>query len=138
MPPLAGLRFHHIGLAVRDDRIATDFLAAMGYACGPVVYDPEQNVRLRMCDKSAAPSIEIVFPGDGDGPLTPILKQTSQMIYHTCYEVDDRDEIVEAIRAAGFRCIEVASPRPAVLFGGRKVSFHQVPGFGLIELLDRV
>jgi hypothetical protein len=30
----------------------------------------------------------------------------------------------------------LSPPQPAVLFGGRKVSFYSVAGFGVIEILE--
>ena len=51
---LADLRFHHMGLAVRSEETANRFLTEMDYRCGPIVYDPEQNVHLRMCEKAGA------------------------------------------------------------------------------------
>jgi hypothetical protein len=134
--PLRGFKFHHFGLAVRSDRIAVEFLTALGYVCGPAIYDREQNVRLRMCDKPGEPSIEIITTGEGDGPLTHILKRYDQLFYHSCYEVDDRDAALASIQSAGLRSIETSAPRPAVLLGGRLVSFHTIPGYGLIELLS--
>jgi methylmalonyl-CoA/ethylmalonyl-CoA epimerase len=136
MAPLSGFRFHHFGLATRSDETAVEFLTALGYACGPSVYDSEQNVRLRMCDKVGDPSIEIITPGEGDGPLTSILKRYHQLFYHSCYEVDDRATALAEIERAGFRCMETSAPRPAILFGGRLVSFHTIIGYGLIELLS--
>ena len=136
MAPLCGFKFHHFGLAVRSDQTAVQFLTALGYVCGPTVYDGEQNVHLRMCDHAIQPSVEIVTPGEGDGPLMNILKRHDQLFYHSCYEVDDRTAAIGAIEEIGLRCIEVSAPRPAVLFGGRLVSFHTIPGYGLIELLS--
>lgn len=130
------LRFHHMGLAVRSDETAAEFLTWMGYVCGPLVYDLEQDVRLRMCEKTGAPSVEIVTFGKGDGPLSQMLKRFDQLIYHTCYEVDDRDRALVSLENSGFRVTLASPPRPAILFGNRLVSFHLVPGFGLIELLS--
>lgn len=132
------LRFHHHGLAVREDTDALNFLALLGYDCGPLVYDPVQNVRLRLCSHLAMPTVEIVMAGEGLGPLDAILRRQDQLLYHTCYEVDDRAGVLDALEQADLRVFEVLGPTPAILFGGRKVSFHTVMGLGLIELLDRV
>jgi hypothetical protein len=134
--PLRGFKFHHFGLAARSDQTAVEFLTALGYVCGPTIYDSEQNVHLRMCDRPGEPSIEIITAGEGDGPLMNILKRYDQLFYHSCWEVDDRAAALAAIGELGLRCIEVSAPRPAVLFGGRLVSFHTIPGYGLIELLS--
>ena len=71
-----GLEFHHLGLAVKSEAEAdaVEYLEAMDYAVGEKIYDNEQNVNLRMCHHASEPDIEIVLPGDGKGPLDPILK----------------------------------------------------------------
>lgn len=129
--------FHHHGLALQDDADALLVLRLLGYTVGAVVHDPLQDVRLRLCTHSTMPAIEIVMPGDRPGPLDGVLRRHAQLIYHTCYEVADREAALAALEEAGVRLIEVLPPVPAVLFDGRKVSFHTAMGFGLIELLDR-
>ena len=133
----AAFAFHHHGLALHDDADALLVMELLGYEFGAAVYDPVQDVRLRLCTHPAMPAIEIVMPGDRPGPLDSILRRHAQLIYHTCYEVSDRATALAAFDEAGVRLIEVLAPVPAILFGGRKVSFHTAMGFGLIELLDR-
>ena len=134
---MTGLAFHHHGLAVRADGEAIAFLEHLGYRIGALVEDPRQNVRLRLCRHAAMPSVEIVMPGRGPGPLAALLKRHDQLLYHTCYETDDRGSALAGFEERGMRVIEVLPPTPAALFGGRMVSFHTIMGFGLIELLDR-
>lgn len=136
-PNLAGpLTFHHHGLALHDEGEALRFVALLGYRTGELVYDPLQDVRLRLCVHELLPAIEFVMLGDRPGPLDAIVRRHDQLLYHTCYEVADRDAVLGAFEDADLRAIEVLGPTPAILFGGRKVSFHTVMGFGLIELLD--
>jgi methylmalonyl-CoA/ethylmalonyl-CoA epimerase len=134
---ISGLTFHHHGLAVRNDEQALIFLGALGYAAGELLHDTLQDVRLRLCTHESLPTVEIVMPGDGDGPTRGLLARNEGLLYHTCYEVDDRAAVLEALEDKGLRAFEVLAPTPAVLFGGRLVSFHTIRGFGLIELLDR-
>lgn len=132
----AHMRFHHFGLALASEQDTLPFLESMGYVVGTLVYDPLQNVNLRMCTHTSEPDIEIVLPGEGDGPLTKILGQSEAMIYHSCYEVDDLDTTLDAFDAADVRVFPISPPTPAVLFGGRKVSFYRIAGFGVTELLE--
>lgn len=132
----AAFKFHHHGLALQDDADALRVVELLGYAVGAVVHDPVQDVRLRLCTHPTMPAIEIVMPGDRPGPLDGVLRRHAQLIYHTCYEVADREAALAALEEAGVRLIEVLAPVPAVLFDGRNVSFHTAMGFGLIELLD--
>ena len=134
---MKGLTFHHHGLALHDDRDALVFLASLGYRAGALVHDPVQDVRLRLCTHASMPTVEIVMPGDAPGPLAGILKRHDQLLYHTCYEISSREAVLDGWRAADLRVFEVLPPTPAILFAGRKVSFHTIMGFGLVELLDR-
>lgn len=131
------MRFHHLGLAARDPDRAQTMVEATGYACDRPVFDPLQRVMLRWCTKAGEPAIEIVSPADNDGPLANVLADHPTSFYHLCYEVEgDTAAAVEAMRAWGLRLVTVLQPTPAILFGGRLVSFHVVQGFGLVELLE--
>lgn len=134
---LTGFRFHHFGLAAVYPEKAVTFAATLGYECGPSVFDPLQDVHLRWCLHPAAPALEIVSPASPDGPLKRILLEQPSSFYHLCYAImTDTATALEQLRANGRRVITVMAPVPAVLFGGRKVSFHTVHGFGLLELLE--
>jgi len=129
--------FHHLGLAVRRPERAAEFLRQLGYQLSEPLFDPQQQTNLILCRSSTMPCVEIIFPATGDGPLTELLTQRNELIYHVCYEVSSSDEFVDAARQQGIRILPVSPPKPAVLFGGRHVSFYLVHGFGLIELLER-
>jgi len=134
--PDFGMTFHHMGLAVRQEDQAINFLEGMDYRIGDKIYDPEQNVHLRLCTALDKPAFELIMQGIGDGPLDTILKHTSEIIYHTCYETDCLDKTLSALEATDLRVFPIVPPKPALLFGNRKVSFYQVMGFGFIELLE--
>lgn len=131
-----GLTFHHMGLALKKEDEALKFLNGLGYESGEQVYDPKQKVHLRLCAAEGKPSVELVTAGEEDGPLTPILKRYNELIYHTCYETQNLESSLEKIEQAGLRVVSVMPPTPAILFGGRKVSFYTIMGFGLIEILE--
>jgi methylmalonyl-CoA/ethylmalonyl-CoA epimerase len=132
-----GLNFHHFGLAVKKEDRALVYLKALGYRISELTFDPEQNVNLRMCHHATEPDVELVMPGEGEGPLTPIFKRFDELVYHLCYEVEDLEVSLDAMDAAGLSVIPVAPPKPAILFDNRKVSFYRVRGFGTIELLEK-
>jgi methylmalonyl-CoA/ethylmalonyl-CoA epimerase len=133
-----GLTFHHFGLAVAEPVRAIRFLNGLGYAVGPTVFDPLQNVNLIACTGTDMPEVELVFPSAAStkGPLDRILAERQELIYHLCYSTSRVSLALETIKAAGNRVICVSPPKPALLFNGLQVSFYQVPGFGLIELLE--
>jgi len=137
--PLSGLHlgFHHLGLAVRRPQEAVAFLSAMGYRTGESVLDPVQNVHLMMCAHETEPEVEIIWPSDTKGPLDGMLQRhVAGIIYHVCYVTDDLAAALAGMEKAGLRALCVSPPKPAPLFGGRPVSFYNVIGIGLIEILE--
>jgi hypothetical protein len=132
---LPGLQFHHFGLVVAEPDEAFCYLEALGYEAGNVVFDPLQRVNLAMRHHPSMPDVEVIWPGNEPSPIDTLLKGGRIMIYHICYACSDPAATLAALDAAGCLIMEVSPAKPAVLFGGLAVSFHQVSGFGLIELL---
>ncbi len=130
------LRFHHLGVATTHPTRAAEMLTTLGYSLDEAVWDPAQAVFVRLAHHDAMPTVEIVSPGDGPSPIDRLLDKAGAGPYHTCYEVDDLGAAAEGMRDAGHRVFPVSEPTPAVLFGGRRVWFLRVHGFGLIELLE--
>lgn len=128
--------FHHFGLAVRKEEAALKFLSATGYTPGIRIYDPEQNVNVRLCVSPDMPDVELVTPGVGSGPLDSILSRSPEMVYHLCYQTSNLAGVLESFKEKGIRCLCVAPRKPAILFDHRFVSFYHLPGFGLIEILE--
>lgn len=135
-PNSYGLAFHHLGLAVKHPELAVRFLTGCGYHIGPVVRDELQNVNACLCTGGDQPTVELLYPTEIPGPLKPILKARASLIYHVCYESLDREKTLRALEADNHRIGVLSPPQPAVLFGGRPVSFYVVAGFGMIELLE--
>lgn len=134
---LPGFRFHHFGLAAAAFEPAAAALRAFGYAIGERVHDPLQDVDLAWCTHAQFPAVEIVLPVSPDGPLAKVLAARESSFYHLCFEAPGLlDAALDALRQAGLRTLQVREPRPAVLFGGRRVAFYLVQGFGLVELLE--
>lgn len=134
-----GLTFHHFGLAAREPAVALKALQALGYRCGEAVFDPEQNVRLALCDHDAMPSVEVISPGsDGKTPVDRLIaKHGSGIVYHLCYTTGNLEASLAAMAAQGLHVTCVAPPTPAVLFGGERVSFYMADGLGLIEIIEK-
>jgi len=118
------LTFHHFGVAVRRPDEARKFVAALGYQGGEAVFDPAQNVHLQLCTHAQQPAVEIIWPGDSTGPVD------------LCYETDNLAAAIAGLEAAGLSPICISPPTPAPLFGGRPVSFYNVVGLGLVEILE--
>jgi methylmalonyl-CoA/ethylmalonyl-CoA epimerase len=129
--------FHHIGMAVRDFEPAMHFYEAQGYHCNLPVADPNQGVELLFYTKTSSPSIELVKPLHEHSPVGNYLKQQSECFYHVCFEVEELHAALKQFYGSR-RYICVSPPKPAVLFGGRHVSFYYSKGIGLIEFLEQV
>ena len=133
-----GLSFHHLGLAVAKLDPALVFLQGLGYTAGKVVFDPLQDVNLQMCEHPAMPLVEVICPGEGDGPLNALLTRSREgLVYHVCYRTADLTASLGAIEAQpGLRVLCVSPPTPAVLFKGEPVSFYVIKGVGMIEIIE--
>jgi len=131
------LKFHHFGLAVRRPDEARRFVIAMGFQLGEAVFDPIQNVHLQLCTHESHPSVEVIWPGETKGPVLKLTEQhAAGIIYHLCYETDHLTAALAYWEEAGLRVICISQPTPAPLFNGRPVSFYNVVGIGLIEILE--
>lgn len=129
------LTFHHFGLAVHSPEQAFSFLKALGYENGEPMLDPLQGVNLAMSYHAEMPAVEVIWPGAKPSPIDGMLKRQDSMIYHLCYTSDNPDLSLKKMQETGVAVLAVTEPQAAILFGGRKVSFHIVAGFGLIELI---
>jgi hypothetical protein len=133
------LQFHHLGLAVRRPEEALKFLGLLGYKLGAPVLDPAQNVHLQMCTHPTQPAVEIIWPGLGPGPVDKLTSRHSAgIVYHVCYQTDDLAAVLQQWERAGVLVFCVSKPVPAPLFAGRKVSFYNVVGLGLVEMLEGI
>jgi methylmalonyl-CoA/ethylmalonyl-CoA epimerase len=132
-----GLTFHHLGLAVQKPDTARTFLSKLGYRIGPMIFDPVQNVHLAMCEHATMPSVEIICPAEGKGPLDRYLQQHKDgLVYHMAFAAKDLAASIAALKAdTDMRAIFWAEPQEAVLFEGRKIVFCIVNDMGLIELV---
>ena len=129
------LSFHHYGLAVKDFQKSLSFYKQLGYNCDAPVIDPLQNVELIFCTSRNHPSVELIRPLNDKSPAHGFLKIYNEMIYHTCYEVNDTENINDIF--PNHRAILTSKPTPAILFDSRMVSFYYIEGVGLIELLEK-
>jgi methylmalonyl-CoA/ethylmalonyl-CoA epimerase len=137
-PALASslLQFHHLGLAVRRSTEAILFLSLQGYQIGETILDPGQNVHLKMCVHPTEPAVEIIWPAETVGPIHNLTHRHAQgIVYHVCYQTRDLPAALAGLEKAGLKAICISPPKPAPLFDGHDVSFYNVIGIGLIEIL---
>lgn len=134
---MIGLTFHHFGVAVRQPQDAVKFLSELGYRMSESFFDPNQNVNLIMGTHEAQPAVEIIYPGSHDSPIDKLIQRHAMgIVYHLCYITQNLNETLAQLEDAGLRVLCVSSPQPAPFFPGRKASFYNVTGMGLIEILE--
>lgn len=128
------LVFHHIGIACRDIAKSQSFYVDMGYTASLVVDDPLQHVRVCFLDKDGAPRLELLEPLDEQSPVARTLDTVGVAPYHLCYEVQDIEAAVTALRKQRFLLIN--GPVPACAMDDRRVAFLFQKNTGLIELVE--
>jgi len=100
---------------------------------GEPVDVPHEGVRVCFVRVPPGTLIELVEGVTDDSPVRKLLEQPGAGAYHICYEVDDLDESIRALRKA--RCFpfkKFDSGRP----GGRRFAFLLNPDRQLFELCE--
>lgn len=126
--------FNHYGLAVKGFEKPVKFYNNIGYNCSSPVVDDHQRVELVMCTSEHFPNIELIRPIDSLSPVTNYLKNSNEVIYHTCFEVKSIEKVLETIKESN-RIIPITKATPAVFFDDRYVSFYYIKDVGLFEFL---
>lgn len=123
------LKFHHVGVACSDiDKTSQSLKWITNGESYDVIYDSALRASLQLLRVADGTYIELV---SGDA-VTPFLKRR-QILYHTCYCVDEFEQFAELARKMGW--VPITKKTPAVLFSGRLVQFFNTP-MGIVEILE--
>ena len=128
------MKFHHIGVAVKDISATATVYVAGGYRQSEVIFDPEQNVNICWLTKDGMPVVELLEPVNDTSPVNKTLEKNGVTPYHTCYVVDDIDIAVKELRKMKY--VIVSIPVEAVAIHCCKVCFLYNKNIGLIELVE--
>lgn len=128
------MKFHHIGVAVKDISATATVYVAGGYRQSEVIFDPEQNVNICWLTKDGMPVVELLEPVNDTSPVNKTLEKNGVTPYHTCYVVDDIDNAVKELRKMKY--VIVSKPVEAVAIHCCKVCFLYNKNIGLIELVE--
>ena len=112
------MKFHHIGVAVKDIDATAAMYEMAGYRKSGIVFDPIQNVNICWLTKEDAPIVELLAPVDEASPVCNTLEKNGVTPYHCCYVVDNIDETVKELRKQ--RYVLTGKPEPAVAFCGSR------------------
>ena len=130
------IKFHHFGLAVKDFEFALRFYSNLNYDFSKPIADKIQNVELIMCTSKIFPSVELIKPVNKKSPINNYLSKNNEIIYHTCYEIENYKEGIKKLFSKN-KAICISKPKPAILFNDRLVSFYYVEDVGIIEILQK-
>ncbi len=128
------LKFHHIGIAVKDIKATAAVYEEGGYRMSDIIFDPIQNVDICWMTKEGEPIVELLAPVDENSPVNKTLEKNGVTPYHCCYVVDNIEETVAELKKQ--RYVLTSKPAEAVAFCGSRVCFLYNKNMGLIELVE--
>mgnify|MGYP001176907328 CR=1 FL=1 len=125
------MKIHHVGIACLNiEEAIHDFKKHHSVLHqSEIVIDELQNAQLCMITSDAGIDFEFI-----SGEQVNKLCKKGISYYHLCYEVDNIDLAIQ--NALNQDAVMISEPKPAVLFGNRRVAFMYFP-YGLIELLEK-
>ncbi len=128
-------RLDHIAIAVPDLEAAiARFVADLG-----LTLEGTEDVLSEQTSTAFLPvgqtRIELIHPIDGEGPVQASLDKRGPGLHHICFETDDIDADMAALRDKGYRFLSEA-PKPGA--HGTRVAFIHPKSCGgvLIELAE--
>lgn len=131
---LSEMKFHHIGVAVRELDATASVYELGGYKRSSSIFDSIQNVHICWLTKEGMPIVELLAPVDETSPVNKTLEKNGVTPYHTCYVVENIEEAVAQLRKQKY--VMVSKPAEAVAFCGSRVCFLFNKNVGLIELVE--
>ena len=81
---LKSMKFHHIGVAVKDISATAAVYVTGGYKQSDTIFDPIQNVNICWLTKENMPVVELLEPVDETSPVNKILEKNGVTPYHIC------------------------------------------------------
>jgi methylmalonyl-CoA/ethylmalonyl-CoA epimerase len=125
----------HLGVAVRsiDERLRF-WREALGLEAERLEEVPSEKVRTAFLPVGDL-HLELLEATSPDSPIERFLERRGEGIHHLCFRVENIDEAVRRLRAAGVPLVGEA-PRPGA--GGCRVAFLHPRGTGgvLVELSE--
>lgn len=124
------MKIHHIGIVCKNiEKAVRDYGKLFEIAeQSPIVYDELQKAQLCMVKTKTGLDVEFISGEQVEG----LLKQKISY-YHLCYTVDNLEQEIMRFEENG--ALTISTPKPAILFGGKRVAFL-LTKCGLIEFVE--
>jgi methylmalonyl-CoA epimerase len=132
MPP----RLAHVAVAVDDLATARRvFSELLGLSVAHEETVADQGVHTLSLDLAGGGQIELLEPTGADTPVGKFLAKRGAGLHHVALTVDDLDEMLARLVAAG---VELIDPEPRTGAGGCRIAFlHPKSTAGvLVELIE--
>ena len=129
-------RFHHVGVITSNlSETVTFYSDVLAYSVSQTFEDPIQEANIVLLHAPHSPMIEVICPTSPTSPAAGWIKRIQAGPYHTCYQVESLNEVLESLNQRGLNL--VFGPAPAVAFQGAPVAFVWGPAVGLMELVEQ-
>jgi len=124
----------HLGIAVKDLEEAREFYrSVLGLESSDPIIGGDGTIKVSMVEVGNT-LIELLQPIGNEGVVAKFLEKRGEGFHHICYEVDDIDTEITALKAAGMEIL--GEPRPGA--EGMSVFLHPRGTHGvLIELVEK-
>jgi methylmalonyl-CoA/ethylmalonyl-CoA epimerase len=111
---------HHVAIVVPSIAEARGtYVDVLGLEAGEVEYVEDQRVDVLVCH-AGSQRIELVQPAAEDSPVSKFLAKRGGGLHHLAYRVDDLEDALARLKAAGVALIDDA-PRPGA--HGTRIAF---------------
>jgi methylmalonyl-CoA epimerase len=131
-------RIDHVAIVVRELETALRFYRdTLGIAPSRVIEFPREGVKIAFLPMGGlgGSEIELLEPTDPAGGVARFLEKRGEGLHHLCLEVEDIDEALAELTAAGAAVLD-ATPRQTA--EGRGIFLHpKGTGGMLLELVQR-
>ena len=124
------MKLDHIGIACEDINTLLNKLKKFMNIINisDIIYDELQDANLCMITLEDHTSIELI-----SGNMVSNIVNKRQYLYHTCYKVNNIEEMINNLVNEG--AMQISEIKPAKLFNGKRVVFLMWD-LGLIELVE--
>ena len=131
------MKMHHIGIAVADIKKSKEMYEYLGYCCErEEIIDINRNLRILFMINNGH-RIELLqsYDASKQSPIDNFIdSMNKQLIYHTCYEVDNIEKTIFELESQKYVVIDPLEEAPAL--DDRRVCFLINRNVGIIELLE--